>query len=590
MQQQLLLNLSDPIAHLIKAQLILICDDAASITLALPRWIPGSYLLRDFAKHISKLVATDEQGNNLPLIRLDLSRWQLDAPTGRVTLHYELYAYDASVRANYFCPSFAFINPAATALYVEQWREQPYQLSVQAPSVNHNWQVYTTLGNSITDEYGFGDYHALNYDDLIEHPLLIGKGVVMDWQVGNVPHRMVFVDEAPLIDVNITRIIEDLTAICSAQHRFWGNPPYPNYLFQVMVSSDGYGGLEHNNSTALMTNRVSLPRFNQAVTKAYEDFLALCSHEYFHAWLVKRIKPSVLIRPNLQDAVLTPLLWVFEGFTSLYDDWFLYRSGRIDVIKLCSRWSDSITRTLITKGGENQSLADSSIEAWIKLYQQNENSPNSQISYYTRGTVVAILLLAELVKQGKHLDNLLSLWWQQWQSANYQGISEASLQQDLQRICPMVNWSSWLEQQVNQPNPDVLTHLQDALTTLKFLFAAKEAATIGAKLSEEQGRLLVKQITSNGAAHQAGVQVGDELIAINGWRISTDAQLEQMLQSWLKNTYMALNITINHKGVLSSIVLIPSVETISYHCSIAEDEASKVWLNGRNFNAGAIKQ
>jgi predicted metalloprotease with PDZ domain len=581
MQQQLTLSLFDPIAHQLKACLVIDNDAAATLTLALPRWIPGSYLLRDFAKHITQLVATDAQGNQLTLTRLDLSRWQLDAPAGKVFVNYNLYAYDASVRANYFCPSYAFINPAATALYVEQWRDQPYQLSVQTPSFNHHWQVHTTLGTGETDEHGFGDYHATRYDDLIEHPLLIAKGDVIDWQVGDIPHRMVLVDEVPLTDVNTAKIAEDLSAICSAQHDFWGNPPYPNYLFQVMVSADGYGGLEHTNSTALMISRANLPRQNHPVGKPYEDLLGLCSHEYFHAWLVKRIKPSVLLKPNLHNAVLTPLLWVFEGFTSLYDDWFLYRSGRIDAIKLCSRWSDSITRTLTTTGGTSQSLADASTEAWIKFYQPNENTPNSGISYYTRGAVVALLLLVKLHQHGKHLDDLLQLWWQQWQSPNYQGLSEAALQQDLTRVCPLVNWSNWLDQQVNQPNPEVLTQLQEALATLECYFTAKEIATIGAKVSEENNSLIVKQVTSNSAAHRAGLQVGDELIAINGWRIRTTAQLEQRLQNWLlKDDIMALNVIINHKGFLSGVVLMPSVEATSFHISVMETESTRVWLKG----------
>lgn len=579
MKTHLTLTLTDPIAHVIEARLTLKCDKEQSLTLALPRWIPGSYFLRDFAKHIAKLSAVDEKGNAIELVRLDLSRWQLNAPVGEVHINYELYAYDASVRANYFCPNYAFINPAASALYVEQWRNEPYNLAIESPEAVQDWQIYTTLPphpSRLTQ-----NYQAKNYDDLIEHPLLIGHGVVIDWQVANMPHRMVLIDEAPLSDIDSAKIIEDLTAICSAQHQFWGNPPYPNYLFQVMVSHDAYGGLEHNNSTALMISRASLPRINQALNKAYEDYLGLCSHEYFHAWLVKRIKPDVLLKPNLQDAVLTPMLWVFEGFTSLYDDWFLLRSGRINTTQLLARWSDTITRTLVTKGGEHQSLSDSSIEAWIKFYQQNENSANSQISYYTRGAVVALLLLSELTKHGKHLDDLLKIWWYQWQQTDYKGLNNQNLTKDLQNLCPQVDWHTWLDKQILMPNPNIVAKLTEALASLGLLLTTTEKPSLGCKLAEETNALIVKQVIINSPAHQAGLQVGDEIIAINDWRVRTNTHIEQALETWAsKQTKTAINITLNHKGFLQRIVLLPTQETINYQLTL--NESAPIWLKNEN--------
>lgn len=577
MQTKLTLKLIDPAAHLIRAELTLLNDKAQNLTLSLPRWIPGSYLVRDFAKHIAKLSAVDGQGNAIELVRLDLSRWQLNAPVGEVHIDYELYAYDASVRANYFCPSYAFINPAASAIYVEQWRNEPYALTVELPTLAQDWQVYTTMcphPSPIPLHY-----QAKSIDDLIEHPLLIGKGVIIDWQVADMPHRMVLVDEAPLSAIDSARIIEDLTAICGTQHQFWGNPPYPNYLFQVMVSHDGYGGLEHNNSTALMTSRASLPRLNQAPSKAYEDYLGLCSHEYFHAWLVKRIKPDVLLKPNLQDAVLTPMLWVFEGFTSLYDDWFLLRSGLINTTQLLARWSDSLTRTLVTKGGNSQSLADSSVEAWIKFYQQNENSANSQISYYTRGAVVALLLLSELTKHGKHLDELLKLWWNQWQQPDYKGLNNHFLVQDLQSLCPQVDWHTWLRKQILMPNPNIVAQLTEALASLGLSLTATEKPSLGCKLAEEANALIVKQVTIDGTAHQAGLQVGDELIAMNGWRVRTTTQVEEILHNWQAQPQtLALNITFNHKAFLQQSLLLPTQETVSYQLSLNDTKTNHLWL------------
>jgi predicted metalloprotease with PDZ domain len=295
--------------------------------------------------------------------------------------------------------------------------------------------------------------------------------------------------------------------------------------------------------------------------------------------LVKRIKPDVLLKPHLQEAVLTPMLWVFEGFTSLYDDWFLLRSGLIDHPKLLARWSDTITRTLVTKGGKRQSLADSSVEAWIKFYQQNENSANSQISYYTRGAVVALMLCAELVKNDRHLDDLLKLWWRQWQQYDYKGLNHHLLIKDLHSLCPQVNWQTWLDEQVLMPNPNSVTQLTEALASLGLSLTVTEKPSLGCKLAEEASTLIIKQVTIDSPAHRAGLQIGDELIAINGWRVRSNLQVEEILHNWQAQPQtLALNITFSHKAFLQQSVLLPIQETVSYQLSLNDTKANHLWL------------
>lgn len=556
-RQHLQLELLDPVAHLLKATLVIQSAQTQTLTLAFARWIPGSYLLRDFARHIIGLSATNAKGDSIELTRLDLSRWQFKAPAGEVHIHYQLYAYDASVRANYFCPSYAFINPAATAFFIEEWRDHPYQLSLRPSPQHSSWQVDTTLTQVNCDKDGFGLYQATNFDDLIEHPLLISAGKRIDWMVDDMPHRMVFVDEAPLSDIDENRLIADLTAICSAQHDFWaGKKPYDRYLFQVMVSQDGYGGLEHNQSTALMTSRKSLPRYINHDSAAYEDYLGLCSHEYFHSWLVKRIKPHNLIQPIFHDAPITPLLWIFEGFTSLYDDWFLFRSGLIHYPALLKRWGDTLTRTLTTQGGQWQSLAQASEEAWIKFYQPHENSANTTVSYYTRGAAVALLLWQQLAQQGQHLDDLLKHWWQQWQNNDYQGLSPSALIDDLTNICPSTNWAEWLDRIVHEPTPDLIQQLSQALAYLGVQISEENTFSLGVAWQENNG-IWVKQVSNNGPAHRAGLQVGDELIAINGWRINQKSHIDTWLQNAQANA-QPLQLTINHKGYLQTHWIMPT--------------------------------
>ncbi len=580
--QHLSLSFSNLNAHQIQATLLLSLDHAQTLILQLPRWIPGSYLLRDFAKHLSIRSVHDHQGNNLAFERLDLSRWQLHAPAGEVSINYSIYGFDTSVRANYVCESYVFINPTACALFVEAWRDHPYQLTLLAPNHKPDWQVHTTLPVGLVDTQGFGHYVAQNYDELIEHPLLVGDAVVIDFDACGIAHRMVLVDEAPLENIDKQRLINDLSAICTTEQTFWQNQqhalPFNGYLFQVMVSHDGYGGLEHTNSTALMTSRASLPRVHQKTSKAYEDFLGLCAHEYFHVWLVKRIKPEGLIRPKLDDAVITPLLWIFEGFTSLYDDWMLLRSERIKTVELLARWSDSLTRTLTTTGASQQSLADASREAWIKFYQPNENSANSQVSYYTRGMATALLLLAELHQHGVHLDDLLQRWWQDWQQQPNQALTPAKVMQDLQTLCAHVNWPLWLAQYVEEPNPLLAEQLALQLPQLGLVLTAKLQPSLGVKLAEEQGALIVKQVTSDSPAHTAGWQVGDELIALENWRVRNATHVEQQLAIWQANpNSLPLVATLNRKGYLITTAIQPRLMATTYELA-AINESSLTWL------------
>lgn len=580
--QHLILSFPDLTAHTIHAQFDITLDHAQELTLQFARWIPGSYLLRDFAKHITIKSVEHEQGESISLERVDLSRWQLKAPAGKTSIHYSIYGFDASVRANYVCDAYAFVNPTASALFVEAWRDQAYSLTLLAPENKPNWQVHTTMTSELVDTQGFGHYIAENYDDLIEHPLLVADAVVVDFDACGIAHRMVLVDEAPLTGIDTERLATDLSAICATEQLFWQNQqhtlPFNQYLFQVMVSQDGYGGLEHTNSTALMTSRASLPRLNQKTSKAYEDFLGLCAHEYFHVWLVKHIKPEGFIRPQLDDAVITPLLWIFEGFTSLYDDWMLLRSECIKPAELLARWSDSLTRTLTTTGASQQSLADASREAWIKFYQPNENSANSQVSYYTRGMATSLLLLAELHQHGVHLDALLHRWWQDWQHNPKQALNASKLEDDLTSLCPHINWAGWLTETVEQPNPQLAAQLALSLPQIGLVLSAKLQPSLGVKLAEEQGALIIKQVILDSPAHTAGWQVDDELIALANWRVRNANHVEQQLASWQANPNTPpLSATLSRKGYLITSRIQPTLTAMAYDLA-AINESSLTWL------------
>lgn len=587
-QQHLTLSILDANTHLIHVALVLSFDQPTTVTLALPRWIPGSYLLRDFAKHLQNLSAIDNDGNPIPLYRTSVSTWSLTARAGSVRVSYQVYAFDQSVRSCYVNARYAFINPASMALYVEEWRDIPYHFSMAQPlaipnSQQDNWQVFTTLTPKAVNTLGFGHYSANAYDDLIEHPLLMGQGVVMTWLSAGIEHQMVLIDEAPLEHIDTDKIASDLQAICQQQQDFWGgSAPYSRYLFQVMVTTDGYGGLEHANSTALLTSRDSLAYLGRPNHKQYEDFLGLCSHEYFHAWMVKRIRPQALIRPNLQEAVITRLLWIFEGFTSLYDDWFLFRSGRIGSHRLLERWGETLSRALLTQGIAVQSVADASREAWIKYYQQTENSINTQVSYYTHGATLALTLLCELVARGKHLDLLLTHWWQAWQASPQQGMKEDQLDADLTALSAG-NWTTWIERLVDRPYPDLNHYLSAQLPTLGLCLTPELAPQAGWKLKQEHGKLIVKQVLRNSPAQTAGIQVGDELIALNQWRCHRLERVEEMLTQLAQHHPQTIICLVARKDYLVELSLALTITVIAYKLNFdAQEQPNLHWLMGQS--------
>ena len=304
--------------------------DPSGQCLRLPNWIPGSYMIRDFARNLLDLSASCNEGE-LVIEQLDKSNWRLQPVAQPITIEYRVYAKDLSVRAAHLDHSHGYYNGSSVFLEVVGQADQACEVLIEkpAPDTCIQWKLATTLERKQAEPYGFGLYLAQNYDDLIDHPVEMGEFTLIKFEASNVPHDIILTGR---FDCDKERLATDLKTICEHHIRFFGEPaPMEYYQFQVMVVGDGYGGLEHRSSTSLVANRASLPKPGQpGVDEDYRDFLGLCSHEYFHTWNVKRIKPDVYQPYDLQSEVYTDLLWAFEGITSYYDDLALVRCGLID--------------------------------------------------------------------------------------------------------------------------------------------------------------------------------------------------------------------------------------------------------------------
>ena len=403
----------EPTNQQICVELSVPCGGSA-LDLTLPAWIPGSYMIRDFARNILEITAKDAKGSYHPAA-LDKQTWRLRPADGPVLVRYSVYSNDLSVRGAHVDDRHAYFNGPCIFLRVVGLEQARHDVLLEKPDhgMAADWRVATTLPAAEVDEKGFGTYSAPDYTSLIDHPVEISDFDSVVFEVEGVPHRLVLTG---VHKADLGRIGRDLSKICGIQASIFGLPlPMGQYLFQVMVVGDGYGGLEHRDSTSLICSRKDLPLAGQeGVSEGYRKFLGLCAHEYFHLWNVKRIRPAGLVESDLSSEAYTWQLWAFEGFTSYYDDLALVRAGVVEPSSYLELLAQTITRLIRSRGRFRQSVAESSFFAWTKFYKQDENASNAIVSYYVKGALVALGLDVQLrlaTAGEKDLDSLLRLLW-----------------------------------------------------------------------------------------------------------------------------------------------------------------------------------
>ena len=387
-------SMSRPHSHLFEVEAQF--PSAESLDLVLPVWTPGSYLVREFARHVQELSASDDRGERLGVERVDKRTWRL-RPQGRpARVRYCVYANELTVRTSHLDGTHGFFNGATLFLYVEAFRQAPHHLAIDAPP---GWSVFTAL------ERVDGGWQAPSYDVLVDSPVEIGPHRPIRFEAGGVPHEVV-VWGGP---VDAGKLAGDLAAVCDAEGALWGGLPVPRYLFLVYLADKGRGGLEHAASTALI-----YPRAQLSTSRGWEDFLTLAAHEYFHLWNVKRLKPRTFVPFDYGNENYTRLLWAFEGITSYYDNLLVRRAGRMSPGRYLVRLGEAASALAATPGRRVQTLEEASLTAWVKYYRQDEHTPNSAISYYLKGELVALCLDLELrrrTRDAQSLDDVMRLLW-----------------------------------------------------------------------------------------------------------------------------------------------------------------------------------
>lgn len=534
-----------PEAHLLRVRIQIPKPNRAGQRLYLPAWIRGSYMVRDFARNIVTISASSD-GLPVALNKLDKQSWQVEPVTGSLEISYQVYAWDLSVRAAHVDTTHAYFNGPSLFLAVEGQEREACEVTVAPPDgdVYNDWNLLTAMPVVATDERGFGRFRAEDYEALLDYPMEMGQLTEAQFSVDDKPHRFMLRRKW---SIDLERICSDLKLICNEQVKMFGELPVQEYLFMLWVVGDGYGGLEHRNSTSLMISHRDLPsRTMEKVSKGYRKLLGLCSHEYFHLWNVKRITPEVFLRQGMQEEVYTRQLWVFEGITSYYDDLMLLRSGVIQRKDYFELVAETVTRVMRGSGRFKQTLEESSFDAWTKFYKQDENAPNAIVSYYAKGALFAMLLDLEIRLRCQHrlsLDDVMRLAWQRHGSTGL-GLPESGFEalvsevtgEDFSALFDLALRSTGeLPLQERLLDYGVELHLLPANSTSDTGGVLTEQAkpaiakpVLGAKWQEKNGVLVLLQVYDHGAAQQAGLSAGDEILALDGLRMSA-ADMERTI-------------------------------------------------------------
>lgn len=495
--------------HLIHVTLRFVADPTQ--VLSLPTWIPGSYLIREFSKHIESVRAYDEEGRLLEIQKFEKNKWRLfNTDHELITVEYDVYAYDLSVRGAYVDQTRLYVNPACACLGLEGQEDKTVEVELFLPDELKHFQLATGMASKSLVNGRF-TLKAKNYAELIDAPFELAEQTRFSFEANGIPHEFVVSGKHAM---NAVRMQQDIEKICATEISMFGSAPFANYTFMTMATANSYGGLEHPNSTSLISPREDLPKANEPEepSEDYQRFLGLCSHEYFHSWLVKFIRPENFVNYDLNKEGYTSLLWIFEGFTSYYDDLILLRSGVISQASYIKLLKTQIDRYLQNPGRFVQSVSESSFDAWVKFYRQDENSNNAGTSYYNKGCLVALCLDLGLRLRGSSLDALMRKLYENAQK----GIQVH--ERTIVELCNELTGDNWIEQINHLINTTDELPLDQLFPEFGLSYSLKndKSLPLGLKLVDKPEGVLVQSARRDGAAAQSGLSAHDVIIAIDG--------------------------------------------------------------------------
>jgi predicted metalloprotease with PDZ domain len=509
-----------PQTHYLEVDASIPTDGESQVDLMMPVWTPGSYLVREFARNVESLAATDEAGMALHVEKTRKNRWRVSAEHARIIdLHYRVYGREMSVRTNWIDDRFAQLNGAATFITRLESRDRPYEVRLELPA---RWSM--SLSGMLSSEPNV--YRADDYDMLVDSPIVAGNPQVYEFSAGGKPHLLVDLGEDGMWDG--ARAVQDLARVVRKTIELWTVVPYDRFLF-LNVIGGSRGGLEHRNSTVIHTSRMST-----RTPAAYHDWLSLASHEFMHPWNVKRLRPAELGPFDYENEVYTRSLWFAEGVSDYYGDLQLGRAGLSSVPDYLQDLSSAIRSLQTNPGRLVMPVETASFDAWIKYYRPNENADNDSVSYYVKGALIGFLLdakLRHLTAGAKTLDDFMRLMYQRYSGPR--GFTPQDLRStalDLVGQPAHYELQSWFEKVLE--TTDELDYTE-ALEWFGLEFGKRSESKVpylGISTSSEGGRTIITRVTRDTAAFTAGLDVDDEILAINNARLSAGELANRLRQ------------------------------------------------------------
>ena len=553
-------------------------------TLQLPVWIPGSYMVREFSKQLSLLTA-HQAGRTCEVTQTAKATWHVHADESQaLTLRYQVHAYDASVRTAWLDALRGFFNPTSLCLMACGFEQLPHTVHISQPNDCPDWQLATALKPVKINAKGFGLYTAADYDELADSPVEMSAFWSGQFTAKGVPHKVVVSGAAPSFDG--ARLLKDMQSICQTEISFWhgkSKPMHDRYVFLINAVADGYGGLEHKHSTALICKREDLPRVDQtANSDGYVSLLGLISHEYFHTWNVKRMRPVGLTRYDYTQENYTDLLWFFEGFTSYYDDVLLCRSELISPAVYLKLLGKTINNVWQTPGRKKHSVAQSSFEAWTKLYLQDANSPNLSVSYYAKGSLVGLCLDLSLRQSGHSLDEVMRGLWKRCKAGPMQESDVLQVLKDTTGRSWQRELKAWVHGTADLPLQELLSAQGVDIN----MDSAPLIQQLGLRVQENHA-VQVKTVLSGSVCEAAGFAPGDEWLGLtvsantasaSAWRIKRIDQLPGLL-----GKHKSFTALVSRDGQLLQLpVRMPVKTTQVWRLGIKDPIKVGQWLAGRS--------
>jgi len=568
-------------------------NPAAEQRFSLPAWIPGSYLLRDFARHVIHVAAKSGR-ESLSVDKVAAATWCVRGAGRTLTLTLTVYALDQSVRGSYLDRHRGYFNGPCVFVQPEDRDDEAVEVTIEPPphSLCEDWRVATAMTPSEVDERGFGAYSAQNYDELLDHPVEISDFASVDFEAAGVPHHLVV---AGRFESDLDRVAADLQQICAKQIEFFGPPaPFPRYWFLGLAVHDGYGGLEHRASTSLIFGREDLPKIGETgQPRDYQRFLALASHEYFHSWHVKRIKPAAFMPYRLDRRNHTRLLWVFEGVTSYYQDLLLLRSGVIGAAAYLQKLGEMLTRVYRMPGRFRQSLAEASFDAWDVLYRPEPHHPNTSISYYTKGAMVALALDLKLrldTAGRTSLDDVVRELWRRYGALGV-GVPEDGFEQLAAEVSGLDLSGFFASAVRGTEDPPLRELLAEFAVALELRPTAGaddrggapraangEPLSLGISTRDREHGLELTNVLDGGPAERAGLNPGDVLIALDRLRV-TSRNLARRLARFESGERVTATVFRGDELIEVGLVLRPAPQDTCY--LVAREQADPPALERR---------